>query len=94
MKYLEVILEMPPEARHPMQEFCRQSETIGRVELVTWNATADDEEYALFHIEGDIDAYRERIDEVDSIRRYNLTPVADGSFYSYVVHEPGQIDRG
>ena len=58
MKYLE----MATWARHPMQEFCRRADAIGRIELITWNVTGEDEEYALFRIEGDIDAYRERIE--------------------------------
>jgi len=37
VKYLEVSVEMPAWARHPMQEFCRRSDAMGRVELVTWN---------------------------------------------------------
>jgi len=93
MKYLEVTVEMPAHARHPMQEFCRRSDAMGRVELITWNATGDDEEYAFFRIEGDVDAYRGRIEGVASIRRYNLTPIDEGSFYSYVVQDPREADR-
>jgi len=39
---------------------------MGRVELVTWNVTRGDEEYAFFRIEGDVDAYRERIEDTGS----------------------------
>ena len=93
MKYLEVTVEIPPRARHPMQEFCRRSDRVGRVELVTWNVASEDEEYAFFRIEGDVDAYRDRIEDVTSIRRYNLTPIDGTSFYSYVVHEPRDVDQ-
>lgn len=93
MRYLELEVLMPAWARHPMQEFCRQSTAMGRVELLTWNVTGDGEEYALFHIEGDIDAYRARIGEVDSIRRYNLTAIDDQSFYSYVVQTTRAAER-
>lgn len=93
MKYLEVRVDMPAWARHPMQEFCRCSSAMGRVELITWNTTSEDAEYAFFRIEGDVDAYRRRIEAVESIRRYNLTPIDDGSFYSYVVQEPREAER-
>lgn len=93
MKYLQVQVDMPARARHPMQEFCRESEKMGRVELVTWNVTSEDEEYAFFRIEGDIDAYRNRIRDVKTVRTYNLTPIDETSFYSYVVQEPREADR-
>lgn len=93
MKYLEFAVGMPAWARHPLQEFCRTSEAMGRVELVTWNVASADEEYMLFRIEGDVDAYRERIEEVASVRSYNLTPCDERSFYSYVVQEPRAADR-
>jgi len=93
MKYLDVAVEMPARARHPMQEFCRRSDAMGRVELITWNATGESVEYAFFRLEGDLDAYRERIEAVESIRRYNLTPIDDDSFYSYVVQETREADR-
>lgn len=93
MKYLQVRVNMPAQARHPMQEFCRRSEKMGRVELVTWNVTSEDEEYAFFRIEGAIDAYRDRIRGVETVRTFNLTPIDETSFYSYVVHEPREADR-
>lgn len=92
MKYLEVTVDMPEWARHPMQEFCRRSDAMGRVELVTWNVAGEGEEYALFRIEGDVDAYREQIETVDSIREYNLTPIDDDSFYSYVVQRTREAE--
>lgn len=93
MKYLDVTVEMPAWARHPMQEFCRQSDAMGRVELITWNVTGEGEEYAFFRIVGDIDAYRDRIERVESVLEYNLTPIDDASFYSYVVQQPREADR-
>lgn len=93
MKFLEVTVAMPAWARHPMQEFTSGSDAFGRIELITWNTTSDEAEYAFFYVEGDVDAYRDRIDRVESIRRYNLTPVDDDSFYSYVVQAPRAADR-
>lgn len=93
MKYLELTVDMPAWARHPMQEFCRQSDAMGRVELITWNVTGEGAEYAFFRMQGDIDAYRDRIESVDSVREYNLTPIDDASFYSYVVQQPREAER-
>ncbi|SEP87330.1 helix-turn-helix domain-containing protein [Natrinema salaciae] len=93
MKYLDVTIEMPTWARHPMQEFCRQSDAMGQVELITWNVTGEGEEYAFFRIAGDIDAYRDRIEAVESVLEYNLTPIDDDSFYSYVVQRPREAER-
>lgn len=93
MKYLEMTVTMPAWAHHPMQAFTRRSDAIDRVELITWNLTGEDEEYAFFRIEGDIDAYRERIATVASVREFNLTPIDDRRFYSYVVQEPRAAER-
>lgn len=93
MKYLELTVEMPAWARHPMQEFCRRSDAMGRVELITWNVTGDGEEYAFFRVQGDIEAYRERIRQVDSVLEYNLTPIDDTSFYSYVVQRTRDAEQ-
>ena len=93
MKYLELTVEMPAWARHPMQEFCRRSDAMKRVELITWNVTGEGEEYAFFHIEGDVDAYQDRIEAVESVLEYNLTPIDGESFYSYVVQRPREAER-
>lgn len=93
MKYLELSVEMPIWARHPMQEFCRGSDMMGPIELLTWNVTGEGEEYALFYIEGDLDAYRNRIEMVESVHDYNLTPIDDNSFYSYVVQQTREADQ-
>ncbi|PSQ18213.1 bacterio-opsin activator [Halobacteriales archaeon QS_8_69_26] len=87
MKYLDVTLDLPPALRHPMEEFLRGSEAIDREELLAWNTSAEAVEYALFYVEGDLAAYRDRIDRVDSVRDVTLTRIDAGSFYSYVCQE-------
>lgn len=54
-----------------------------REELWAWNQLGETLT-ALFYVEGDIDAYRDAIETVDTIRRYDLTPVGDDAFYTYV----------
>lgn len=84
MQFVDLRVDQPPAARHPMEAFMRETDAVEREALVTWNLTPDGEEYALFSVEGDIERYRERIDTVDSVLDYNLTPVDDGRFYAYV----------
>lgn len=87
MRYLTARLEQPPWMRHPMQEFLATSEAMRREELLGWNLSRDDVQVLLFYVEGDVDAYRERIETVESIRHFRLTPVDDESFYVYVSQE-------
>ena len=87
MKYLDVVLDMPPAFQHPMEEFLRHEDAVEREELLGWNQSPEVVEYALLYVEGDIEPYRERIDRVDSVRDVTLTPIDDGSFYAYVCQE-------
>jgi predicted DNA binding protein len=65
---------------------------MSRVELQAWNRSRDDVQFALFFVDGDVAAYRDRIDDVDPVRWYELTPVDDGSFYSYVCQSYTEAD--
>lgn len=84
MRYLTARLEQPSWMRHPMQEFLATSEAMRREELLGWNLSRDDVQLLLFYVEGDVDAYRERVETVDAVRDVEITPVDDGSFYVYV----------
>jgi predicted DNA binding protein len=92
MRYLYARLDQPGWMRHPMQDFLTASEVMHREELHAWNLSREDVQFALFYVKGDIEAYRERIEEVDPIRWYELTSVDDGSFYSYVCQEYTESD--
>jgi predicted DNA binding protein len=87
VKYLDVVLDMPPAFQHPMEEFLRTEDAVEREELLGWNQSAETVEYALLYVEGAIEPYRERIDRVDSVRNVTLTPIDDESFYAYVCQE-------
>jgi len=86
MNYLDVRLRLPAELSHPMVEFIREADVVDYEELLTWNVR-EAVEYELFYVVAEIDAYRERIATVDSIRWYELTPVDDDAFYVYVCQE-------
>lgn len=66
-----------------MQSFIRESDAIRREELWSWNHLGESLA-ALFYVEGDIDAYRDAIEAVETIRRFDVTPVGDEAFYTYV----------
>lgn len=83
MRYVHVRLEQPDWMRHPMQEFLAETDAVTYEEMVAWNLSRDDVQFLLFYVEGDVDTYRERVDEVDQVRWCELTPVDDRSFYSY-----------
>jgi predicted DNA binding protein len=78
--------------RHPMQEFLAASDAMRRVELHAWNLSREDVQFALFYVDGDIDAYRGRIDDVDPIQWYELTPIDETSFHSYVCQAYTEAD--
>lgn len=92
MRYLHARLDQPEWMHHPMQEFLAMSEAMRRVELHAWNLSREDVQFALFYVDGDIDAYRSRIDDVDPIQWYELTPVDETSFYSYVCQSYTEAD--
>ncbi|MFC4359375.1 helix-turn-helix domain-containing protein [Halobium salinum] len=93
MKYLHLTLREPPETRHPMQSFLVEHDGMEREDLLIWNFGADeDHEDALFYVVGDIDAYEAAIDDVESVADYDLTPVDDRSFYSYVHQRTRESD--
>ena len=94
MKYLTLTVRQPRETRHEMQNFIADSDAVEREELLSWNLLhGEDVEYALFYVEGDVDPYREAIDDVASVADYTLAPIDDESFYAYVRQETREADR-
>lgn len=88
VKYLDLTLHQAERFQHPMEAFIVESDAVGREELVTFNLSgAEDEEYLLFYVEGDIETYEGAISGVDTVREYQLTPIDDERFYAYVVQE-------
>jgi predicted DNA binding protein len=92
MRYLHARLTQPEWMQHPMQQFLADSESMERAELRAWNVSRDDVQFALFFVEGDREAYRERIRTVEPIQWYELTPVDEGSFYAYVCQAYTEAD--
>jgi predicted DNA binding protein len=88
MRYLQLRIRYPPEARHPMQQFLVEQESIRRAYLRHWNFSNPDSVTTLFHVVGDVATGREdylaALDDVPTVREYDTTPVDDRSFYVYV----------
>lgn len=94
MRYLTARFDLPNDLRHPMQAFIESTDAVRREELLAWNLSGTERvEYALFYVEGEIDAYRRAIETVESIAWYDLTPVGETSFYSYVCQETRREDE-
>lgn len=70
-----------------MHEFLVEHPGMRRQELWSWSFIGGTPT-VLFRVEGDIEAYRERIADVDSVIECDLTPVSDTSFHSFVRAEP------
>lgn len=93
VKFLRLTLRQPPEIRHPMQEFLRESSAVDREELWAWTMVGEERDRLLFYVAGDRDPYREAIDGVESVSSYDLTPAGEDGFYAYVVAEPLAAER-
>lgn len=91
MKHARITLRFPEPTRHPMQSFLRESSDLYREELWAWNHLGD-ALTALFYVEGEIDAYRDAIHAVDTIEGFDLTPVGNDAFYTYVEEERRDAD--
>ena len=87
MKHLRVRLGFPQRTRHPMHDFLVEHPEMRRQELWSWSFVGGTPT-CLFRAEGDIEAYRERIADVDSVIGCDLTLVTDTSFYAFVRAEP------
>ncbi|WP_323172338.1 helix-turn-helix domain-containing protein [Natrialba sp. PRR66] len=93
MKYLDVRLSQPDWMLHPMQRFIRDGEAVRYEELRAWNiAGAEGVEYELFYADADREPYETALEQVDSVRWYDLTPVDDDSFYLYLCQETREED--
>lgn len=88
MRYIDLRLVQPSWMLHPMQEFIREGDAVQYEELQAFSVASDAGiEYVLFYVEGSRDPYEARLQSVDSVQWYDITPVDDGSFYAYIRQE-------
>lgn len=88
MRYLQLRIQPPAGLRHPMHQFLVEENSIRRAYLRHWNFSNPDYVAALLHVVGTADGRREeyvtRLDAVDTVSEYSVTPVDDRSFYVYI----------
>ena len=88
MRYLQLRIQFPSEARHPMHQFLVENDSIRRASLRHWNFSNPEYVTTLLHIIGNTpegrDEYLSAIDAVDTIDEYDVTPIDDRSFYVYL----------
>ncbi len=87
MRYLRVRLEFSKQTRHPMHKFLMSHPEMDREELWTWRFLGETPA-VLFRVVGSIEPYKQRIQDVETIVDWTLTPVTDDSFYVFVRAEP------
>jgi predicted DNA binding protein len=93
MRYMNLAVSLPDPMLHPMQAFVRHEDAVEYEELRAANLFPDsDVEYELFYVVGDRERYRRTIEDVESVRSYNLTPVDDRSFYVWACQETREAD--
>lgn len=93
MKYLDVILDLPPALQHPMGRFLRETDAVEREHLLAWNLSGERIEHALFHVVGDRERYADRIETVDVVEAVALEPVDATSFYAFVTQRTREEDQ-
>jgi len=88
MRYLQLQIHFPSEARHPMHQFLVEQDSIRRAYLRHWNFSNPEYVTTLLHIVGDIEEGKEEylaaLDTAESIQEYDVTPVDNRSFYVYI----------
>ena len=89
MKQLRVRLWFPRRTRHPMHNFLVDHPDMHREELWSWSF-AGEMPTCLFRAEGDVDAYTERVADVDAVEEFEVTPATEDSFYVFVHAMPSE----
>lgn len=88
MRYLQLRIRFPTEARHPMHQFLIEQDSIRRAYLRHWNFSNPEYVTTLLHIVGDIEegrkAYLAALEGAESVQDYDVTSVDGRSFYVYV----------
>jgi hypothetical protein len=83
MKYVRARFEFPPGGRHPMHQFAVESDAVSEYELRHGWPTPDGGAALLLRFEGDADAYRAAIGDVDSVREYHVSDGPGDAVFVY-----------
>lgn len=93
MKYVDVRVRLPDELLHPMAEFIQNEDVVRYEEVVAWNFAPEESlEYELFYVEAEREPYEAKVQTVDSIREYRISPVDEGAFHVYAASKTREED--
>ncbi|MFC4448187.1 helix-turn-helix domain-containing protein [Halorussus aquaticus] len=85
MKSLDVTLRLPEELRLSVPERVAPGDDFEREELLSWQVhEAESVVDFLSLVVGDVESIRAALAAVESVRSFDLAPVADDAFYAYV----------
>ncbi len=73
-----------------MHRYLDDAPDAERSRMLAWNLSAGDLTHALFHVVADREPYVAALDGVDSVERYDVTALDDGSFYVFVRERTGE----
>jgi len=88
VKYLDLEVSLPDRLLHPMQAFIRESDAVRYEELLAWRVRPGESvEYALYYLEGDVEAYRRAVGDVETVLDCRIAPVDDAAAHVWVCEE-------
>lgn len=86
MKHVRLELDAGGREReiHPMYDLLANTEFVERAKTTHWNHSGDN--LGIMHyVSGESERFAERLDEIDDIKRYDLTDVNKTTFYAYLM---------
>lgn len=94
MQYCELRIWLPDALLHPMQAFIRHEDAVAYEEMVAWRSgEAEDFEYTLFYVEGDLERYRAAAADLDSVVSMEISPIDERSAHVWVCEAVGDVYR-
>lgn len=93
MRSFTVTIQLPEWAQHPMHQLIDDHEAVHRSELLEWNITSEERVALVFRVIADRDVYEEALQNVPSVREYELVEEHAGDLYLYVSELSSESDR-
>ncbi|MWV40269.1 helix-turn-helix domain-containing protein [Natrialba sp. INN-245] len=93
MKSVRLTLQHGPENVHPMHRFVAEHDGFDRYRMVASNFAHEGHNAFIFHVVGDRDAYRNRLEALGGFISVDVTAGDGDAFYVYVREEPGELSE-
>jgi hypothetical protein len=91
MKYIQVVSTPAPERAPEFLHLIARSSFVTETRLYDWNIPAGGGPTVLFEVDGDIDRFREGLEDVPGVRTADTTPVTADRFTLLVTLEPAVV---